>query len=194
MKLLALAASSSTKSINKALVTHATDLVGDGSIPGVADVDIEILDLNDFEMPIYSADRQEAGGIPQQAQDFFDKIGAADAVLISFAEHNGGYTAAYKNIFDWTSRIDMAVYQGKPTIMLSTSLGPGGGGNVLQTAVGSAIFFGNEVLAHLSIPSFYDNFDTAAGVLTNEDLDTQLREALASLASVGTLAADGEAA
>ena len=40
-------------------------------------------------MPIYSADRESEGGIPQLAQDFFDKIGAANAVLISSAEHNG---------------------------------------------------------------------------------------------------------
>ena len=61
----------------------------------------------------------ERDGIPELAHDFFDKIGAADAVLISFAEHNGFYTAAYKNIFDWASRIDMRVYQDKPAVLLS---------------------------------------------------------------------------
>ncbi len=48
---------------------------------------VETIDLNDYEMPIYSIDRQNDGGIPQLAHDFFDKIGEADAVLISFAEH-----------------------------------------------------------------------------------------------------------
>ncbi len=175
MKLLAFAATSSTQSINRQLIAYATRLLAD-------DVDVETIDLNDYEMPIYSIDRQNESGIPQLAHDFFDKIGDADALLISFAEHNGFYTAAYKNIFDWASRIDMRVYQEKPTVMLSTSIGPGGGGNVLQTAVASAQFFGNDVLASLAIPSFADNFDDTSGSLSNSGLDAQLRESLATLA------------
>jgi NAD(P)H-dependent FMN reductase len=60
-----------------------------------------VLDLNDYEMPIYSIDRETEDGIPEEAQRFYDELGAVDAILISFAEHNGAYTAAYKNIFDW---------------------------------------------------------------------------------------------
>jgi NAD(P)H-dependent FMN reductase len=72
----------------------------------------EVLDLNDFEMPLFSVDREQAGGIPDFAHQFYKKVGAADALLVSFAEHNGSYSAAYKNLFDWTSRIDNKVYQG----------------------------------------------------------------------------------
>ncbi len=115
MKLLAFAATNSQQLINRALVTYAASQVN-------AD-EVEILDLNDFEMAIYSIDRENTSGIPEQAQLFFDKIGQADAVLISFAEHNGTYTAAYKNIFDWASRINQKFYQQKPVIMLATSPG-----------------------------------------------------------------------
>jgi chromate reductase len=177
MKILAFAATSSKRSINKQLIGYATQILEDGSDYAVT---VETIDLNDYEMPIYSIDRQNEGGIPQAAHDFFDKIGQADAVLISFAEHNGFYTAAYKNLFDWASRIDMAVYQNKPTVMLSTSPGPSGGANALQTAVGSAQFFGNDVKADLAIPSFHENFDAATGSLSNADLDAALRSALAT--------------
>jgi NAD(P)H-dependent FMN reductase len=177
MKILAFAATSSKHSINKQLIGYATQILEDSA---GADVTVETIDLNDYEMPIYSIDRQNEGGIPRAAHDFFDKIAQADAVLISFAEHNGFYTAAYKNIFDWTSRIDMRVYQDKPTVMLSTSAGPGGGANALRTAVGSAQFFGNDVIADLAVPSFYDNFDSDAGSVTNAELDTALRAALAT--------------
>lgn len=180
MKILAFAATSSKHSINKQLIASATQILED--TPGT-DVTVETIDLNDYEMPIYSTDRQNEGGVPQLAHDFFDKIGQADAVLISFAEHNGFYTAAYKNLFDWTSRIDMAVYQDKPTVMLSTSPGPSGGANALRTAVESAVFFGNDVVANLSIPSFYDNFDATNQSLTNPDLDSEFRAALAALAT-----------
>ena len=180
MKILAFAATSSKHSINKQLIAYATRILEDTSH---GDVTVETIDLNDYEMPIYSIDRQNDGGIPQLAHDFFDKIGEADAVLISFAEHNGFYTAAYKNLFDWTSRIDMAVYQNKPTVMLSTSPGPSGGANALRTAVESAVFFGNDVVASLSIPSFYDNFDATTETLTNSDLEGELRAALTALSA-----------
>ncbi len=164
MKLLAFAASNSRAGINKQLVSYAARLV-DGGLVG--DVTVETLDLNDYEMPIYSADRQEEGGIPQAAHDFLARIGHADAILISFAEHNGHYTAAYKNLFDWASRIERRVYQDKPTVMLATAPGPGGGRNVLEAAVTSAPFFGNDVVASLSIPQFHDHFDSSTGTLTD---------------------------
>ncbi|PSW58129.1 NADPH-dependent FMN reductase [Photobacterium leiognathi] len=166
MKLLAFAATNSQQSINRALVTYAASQVN-------AD-EVEILDLNDFEMAIYSIDRENTSGIPEQAQLFFDKISQADAVLISFAEHNGTYTAAYKNIFDWASRINQKFYQQKPVIMLATSPGPGGAKNVLDTAVTSAPFFDANVVGSLSIPSFYENFDLEKQTLINEELNSQL--------------------
>ncbi len=173
MKLLAFAASNSSKSINKKLVTYACSLV--------KDAEIEILDLNDFEMPLYSADREERDGIPELARRFYKKIGTADALLISYAEHNGSYTVAFKNLYDWTSRIDAKVFQGKPMVLLSTSPGPGGASSVLATAKTSAPFFGGEVLADLSVPSFYDNFNVQAGEISNPEIKEQLKAAVATL-------------
>ncbi len=178
MKILAFAATSSKNSINKKLIGYASRLLEEDL--GL-DAIVETIDLNDYEMPIYSVDRQEEGGIPEAAQHFFDRISAADAVLISFAEHNGHYTAAYKNLFDWTSRIDMRVYQDKPTVMLSTSPGGGGGVRALDAALASAPFFGNDVKASMSIPGFTDNFDSASGRLIDPELDARLRATLSAL-------------
>lgn len=181
MKILAFAATNSKESINKKLIGYASRLLEEGM---AGDVEIQTLDLNDYEMPIYSIDRQNEGGIPQVAQDFYDAITQADAVLIAFAEHNGFYTAAYKNLFDWASRIDRAVYQGKPTVMLSTSPGGGGGANVLNAAVQSGQFFGNDVRASLAIPDFFQNFDTESGGLRDPELDAQFRDTVAALVGV----------
>lgn len=174
MKLLAFAASSSSQSINKQLATYAASLV--------ENADVEILDINEYEMPIYSSDREAELGHPQQAKQFYAKLGEADAIIISFAEHNGAYTAAYKNLFDWTSRIDMKVFQNKPMVLLSTSPGPGGAANVLAAAVGSAPYFAADVKAHLSIPSFFDNFDPQSGIVTNPELQDKLATAISLLA------------
>ena len=178
MKLLAFAASNSTTSINKKLVQYASSQLKEGILP---DIDVELIDLNDYEMAIYSPEREESGGIPEQATSFYQKIGEADVLLISFAEHNGYYTSAYKNLFDWTSRIDTKVYQDKPMVLMATSPGKGGAANALKTAVESAPYFGMDVKGSISIPAFYDNFDMAKGELSNAELREQLVLTLSQL-------------
>jgi len=173
MKVLAFAASSSRSSINKSLVTYAANLLEDAQV--------DLIDINDYEMPIYSSDRENESGIPQLAHDFYNKIAAADAVMISFAEHNGSYTAAYKNLFDWTSRIDMKVYQNKPAVLLATSPGPGGAGTVLAAAKGSAPYYGLDVKADLSVGSFYDEFDMEKTELKNAEIKDKLMTAVSFL-------------
>ena len=180
MKLLAFAASNSRNSINAALARHAAERLRDEFAP---QVEIDFLDINDFEMPLYSADREATRGIPQHAHDFHARIGAADALLISYAEHNGHYPAAFKNLFDWTSRLGKSVYQGKPAIYLAASPGPGGAASVLAAAMGSAGFFGAEVKGSLSVPGFHDVFDASSGALNDAALSDELGRVLATLAA-----------
>ncbi|OUR81504.1 NADPH-dependent FMN reductase [Colwellia psychrerythraea] len=173
MKLLAFAASSSSKSINKQLATYAASLVNGATV--------EILDINDYEMPLFSQDKEEVLGQPDAAKAFYAKLGQADAIIISFAEHNGSYTAAYKNLFDWTSRIEQKLFQNKPMILLATSPGPGGANTVLTAATGSAPYFAGDVKASLSIPSFFDNFDSEKQEISNPIILDKLKSALAQL-------------
>ena len=172
-RVLAFAASSSSKSINKKLVTYATGLLGDAQV--------EILDLNDFEMPLFSQDREDELGQPELAQKFRQLIGDCDGLIISFAEHNGSYSAAYKNLYDWTSRIDPKVYQGKPMVLLATSPGGRGGRSVLDLALSQIPRFGGDIRGSLSVPNFYDNFDSDAGRLSNAELDQELVSVVGSL-------------
>ena len=173
MKLLAFAASNSKKSINKQLAAYAASLL-EGA-------EVEVLDLNDYELPLYSVDKEQELGHPELAQAFLAKIAASDAVIISFAEHNGSYSAAYKNLFDWCSRINPKVFQDKPLVLLATSPGPRGAATVLEAAVNSAPYFGGHVKASLSVPSFYENFDVELGVIKDHHLNLQLVDAMDSL-------------
>lgn len=174
MKVLSFAASNSRHSINRQLLRYA-----EGFLTGI---EVEHLDIHDYEMPIYSIDREHESGIPTQATDFLSKIQHADGLLIAFAEHNGNLTAAFKNIFDWCSRSDRNIYKDKAIAMLSTSPGPGGGKRALSMAASAAPHFGGNVVASLSIPSFNDNFDTHAGQLTDPDLNRQLADVISALA------------
>ena len=159
-KIIAFGASSSKTSINKQLATYA--------VKQFKDVEVEILDLNDYEMPIFSVDKETDNGIPQSAHDFYSKLGTADLIVISFAEHNGAYSAAFKNIFDWTSRINAKTFQEKQTLLLSTSPGPRGGSSVLEIAKNRFPFQGAVVKGSFSLPSFYENFDAVNGIINDE--------------------------
>ena len=178
MKILAIPATNSRNGLNAQLLRHVADLLTGGLVP---DAEVDMLDLNTFEMPIYSTERQERDGIPEPAQRFFDLIGAADAVVVSFAEHNGSYSVAWKNTYDWASRIDMGVYQGNKVVMLAASPGPMAGAGVLGSATTTAPFFGADLVGSLGIGSFHDNFDSEAGKLTNPELAAELAALLSSL-------------
>jgi chromate reductase len=169
MKILAFGTSNNRRSINRTLATYAAQLVDGASV--------ETLDIADYEMPLYSDEREQALGQPPQARAFFQKIAEADAIVVSHAEHNGSYTAAWKNLFDWTSRIDSRVFQDKPVLLLATSPGPGGAATVLAAAVNSAPYFGANVVSKLSVHSFHKNFDEAAGHMVHPGMQRRLRRA-----------------
>ena len=173
MKVLGFAASSSRKSINKELVKYALGLLDQ--------VETEVIDLNDYELPLFSEDKEKEIGQAQLAKDFLEKISESDALVVSFAEHNGSYTAAYKNLFDWCSRINREVFQNKPLVFLASSPGKGGAKNVLELASNSAKYFAGDLKSSLSIPNFYDNFDLETGMLTNETMKAELMSTLKSL-------------
>jgi NAD(P)H-dependent FMN reductase len=172
-KVVAFAASSSSRSINRQLVTYASGLL--------ANAQVEVLDLNDFELPLFSVDREDELGQPPQALAFLQKLNQADGIIISFAEHNGAYSAAYKNLYDWVSRIQPRVYQDKPMVLLSTSPGGRGGKSVMELALSQIPRFGGQIRASLSLPSFMENFDSANGRVSNPELAAEVEAAVKSL-------------
>ncbi len=173
MKVLAFAATTSKNSINKQLANYVAKQIEGAQV--------ELLDINDYEIPLFSEDREKELGQPALAKAFYQKLGEADVIVISFAEHNGSYAAAYKNLFDWTSRINRQVFQNKPVIMLATSPGPGGAATVLSVAQGSAPHFSADLKGAISVPNFYDNFDVDSGQLINKALIDNIKTVIAKL-------------
>ncbi|TDR24126.1 NADPH-dependent FMN reductase [Flavobacterium cheniae] len=171
-KIIAFGASSSKSSINKQLATYTANQFQNAAV--------EILDLNDYEMPVFSVDKEKENGIHPLAQEFYAKIGSADLIIISFAEHNGNFSSAFKNILDWSSRINAKTFQEKPMLLLATSPGARGGSSVLDIATKRFPFQGGIVKGSFSLPSFNDNFDSEKGI-TNEELKNQLLEIVNSI-------------
>lgn len=168
MKIIAFGASSSKNSINKKLASCAAHLF--------ENAEVEVLDLNDFQMPLFSVEAEKEVGKHALAQRFLDKISAADVLVVSMAEHNGNYSAAFKNVFDWCSRISAKVFQEKPMLLLSSSDGKKGAANSLSIAKNAFPYYGGNIKAAFSFPSFYDNFDVEKMEISNPELSQELKE------------------
>ena len=171
MNILAFAGSSSTQSINKQLVTYAASLFHNENT--------EIIDLNDYELPLFSEDRERELGKPDIARAFLDRIEWADVLVISLAEHNNAFSGAFKNIYDWASRQKKEVWSQKPMLLMATSPGRRGGSAVLEVAKISLPYYGGNIRATFSLPSFNVNFDREAGKISNAEFDDQLKKIIA---------------
>lgn len=149
-KIIAIGGSNSINSINKTLAVYTAKLS--------KNTVVKELDLNDYELPLYGIDLENENGIPQDAHNLLNEIKEADGIVLSLAEHNGAYSTAFKNAFDWMSRIDGKLWSEKPMLLMATSPGARGGATVLDIAKNRFSYMGGNVIEAISFPSFFDNF------------------------------------
>lgn len=158
-RILAFGASTSSTSINKQFAHFAAHKI--------KDAELTLIDLNDFETPLYSTDLEQEGGIPDSIQRFKACIESMDGIVVSLAEHNGNFTAAFKNLTDWISRMEGSIWSNKKLFLLSTSPGARGGKSVHDIAMAAYPRQGATITASFSLPSFNDNF-TSEGIKDEE--------------------------
>ncbi|MEO0444503.1 MAG: NAD(P)H-dependent oxidoreductase [Verrucomicrobiota bacterium] len=169
--ILAFGASTSHTSINRQLALAAARMV-----PGAEVTD---LDLSTYVLPIYSSQEEETQGVPAAAGQFLEAIRSHDGIVVSLAEHNGSYAAAFKNLYDWTSRMEQKLWSEKPMLLLSTSPGGRGGASVMDAAKATFPRMGANVVGTFSLPSFGTNFSVDQGV-TDQALAAALSDVVKS--------------
>lgn len=170
--ILAIGASSSKNSINRTLANYVANQISEAKV--------DLLDLNDYEMPLYSIDKEKRGEVPALIHEFKQKISESDAIVLSLAEHNGSYASVFKNIIDWGSRLEGKLWETTPIFLLSTSPGARGGKTVFEAFASYWGFNGANIAARLVFPEFYKNFDAEQGIV-NESLKTDFTAQLAAL-------------
>jgi NAD(P)H-dependent FMN reductase len=84
--------------INEVLRRHMSNKLRE------AGVVVTDLDLNDFPMPIFNQDIEDAGETPEAAKTLADMFRTYDIVLVISPEYNGGITPLIANVIAWTSR------------------------------------------------------------------------------------------
>jgi len=167
-KIIAFAGTNSKTSINKQLVTYSASLLND--------VDVTILDLNDYELPLFGVDFEKDHGIPQNAHNFLGFIKSSDGIMLSLAEHNGAYSTAFKNLFDWMSRIEGKTFFDKSMLLMATSPGGRGGESVLNIAKDRFPRHNANIVEIYSLPFFGNNFSN--GKIIDEELNLELKNAV----------------
>lgn len=97
-KLLIFAGSARKESLNKKLAALAAKTAED---LGAAST---LIDLKDFEMPIYDGDLEADGGYPENAKRLKQLFVEHDGFFIASPEYNSSISPLLKNTLDWVSR------------------------------------------------------------------------------------------
>lgn len=120
-RILVMAASTRTGSINQALARSIADEIRR------TETSVSIVDLADYPMPLYDADLESADGVPATVHDLAGPITAADVLIIVSPEYNGAFTPLLKNTIDWLTRVDTSILARLQVLLASASPGKGGG-------------------------------------------------------------------
>lgn len=172
MKLLVFSASNSKNSINRKFALWAAQQFQPSQL-------IE-LDIHDYELPVYSPEREAMMATPKEVANLLETFREADYIVISFAEHNGNFTAAWKNVSDWLSRTERKFFDNKPVLALATSPGKGGAKTVLQLAKQQVDFAGGRLVGDISLPEFYHFYDDSNRTVSHTGVNNALRQIVGS--------------
>jgi chromate reductase len=121
MKLLAFAASLRRESWNRKLIALAVAIVRQ------AGVEVDLAEFQEFDMPLYNRDLQDASGFPPGARELHRRVAAANGLLIASPEYNYSLPGTLKNAIDWVSRMTPMPFRGKSGFLLSASTSQVGG-------------------------------------------------------------------
>lgn len=126
-KLVALAGSARRGSLNRAVLATASIAASS------AGANLTVVDLNDYELPLYNQDLEDANGLPDAAKRLKALFRSSDGFILASPEHNSTYSALLKNTIDWCSRAEnddeppLVAFAGKSAVLLAASPGPLGG-------------------------------------------------------------------
>ncbi len=126
-KLVAFSGSTRQGSYNTAILKAAVNAASE------AGAEVDLLDLRDFELPLFNQDIEAGGGLPEAARQLKARFRRADGFILASPEYNSAFSPLLKNTIDWCSRAEsddeapLAAYAGKCALLLSASPGALGG-------------------------------------------------------------------
>lgn len=161
-RILAFAGSARRDSLNRKLLASVVKAV---EAAGGA---VTLLDLNDYVLPLFHGDLEDAEGMPADAVKLLELMQVHAGLLIASPEYNSQVTPLLKNTIDWLSRADDNPFEGKVAAVVSASPGMLGGARSLQHARHLLLHLGCHIApAQCILPKAHEAFDEA-GALKSE--------------------------
>lgn len=135
------------------------------------------VDLNQYQLPIYNGDLEEAEGLPENVKSLQAILQAADGLIFTCPEYNGFMTPLLLNVIDWCTRSESAAlslnaFAGKSVLVASASPGPGGGSRAATHLKSLLLGIG----CHVSPQAFAVASSFAAFDADGEFVDSALQE------------------
>lgn len=165
-KILVFSGSNSSQSINLQVASYAACLLQNNAP--------SIIDLRDFESPIYSIDSEKNEGIPENIQKLHTSFQDAAGFIIACPEHNGSMPAFFKNYIDWLSRIQKNIFEEKPVFLLTVSPGKYGGGTVHESLIQLIPRWGGTLVGSMKISNYLSVHDAADYFTEHTNLFSEL--------------------
>ena len=155
-------------SLNKKLLQVAENI-----LKAQPDSKIVLVDLKDFNLPVYDGDI-EAAGMPEGVKLLAEMVVQCDGLVISSPEYNGAMAGSLKNTIDWLSRIKPLPLAKKTVLMMGASPGPYGTMRAWTTTPVSFLQLGNYVFPQNFALSKADEAFDAQGNLRDEAVQKRL--------------------
>lgn len=153
-RILAFSGSARRESLNRKLLAAATEAVR------AAGGAVTVVDLNEFDLPLYHGDLEEQAGLPAAAVRLVELVQAHAGLLIASPEYNSQMTPLLKNTIDWVSRAEENPFTGKVAAVVAASPGALGGARSLQHARHLLLHLGCHVApAQCILPRAHEAFD-----------------------------------
>lgn len=118
-----------SSSVRRGRNSHRVALFFNQFIPDQKLGTSEILDLNEYQFPLFNERLQYEPNPSLKVIEFAEKVRAADGVIIVTPEYNGGYPASLKNVVDLLYK----EWQKKPIAISTVSDGVFGGTQVITS-------------------------------------------------------------
>lgn len=153
LRLVGIAGSLRTGSLNRALLEAALGLVPDG---------VEIVPFDIAPVPLYNGDLDEDERRPDPVVRLKEAIFRADGVLLVTPEYNYGVPGVLKNTLDWASRPGFrSPMAGKPVGMMGASKGASGTMRGQEQLKLTLLGMGSQVFPHpgVAVSKAQERFD-----------------------------------
>ena len=182
-KILAFSGSTRKDSLNKKLVKIAAAGATE------AGAEVKVIDLKDFQMPLYDADLEQQQGIPENALKLKELMKSSHGFLISSPEYNSSISGVLKNTIDWTTRqsegeTPLVCYKGKVAAIMSAS--PGGLGGLRGLVTVRSLLGNISVIVipeQIAVSHAHEAFD-ADGSMKNKEQEQQVKKIGARVAQL----------